>query len=113
MYIDKLDDIVNEYSNTYRRSIKIKFIVIKANKYFDISVINDNNNPKFEVSDWVIISKYGTCFAKGYTLKENLKILYYGRNVCHRKNLIVKKCLQYLMKKNCKKQTSRNIELRK
>ena len=113
MYIDKLDDIVNEYSNTYRRTIKIKFIAIKANTYFDISVINDNNNSKFEVSDWVIISKYGTCFAKGYTLKENLKILYYGRNVCHRKNLIVKKCLQYLMKKNCKKQTSRNIELRK
>ena len=55
MYIDKLDDIVNEYSNTYRRTIKIKFIAIKANTYFDISVINDNNNPKFEVSDWVII----------------------------------------------------------
>ena len=27
VYIDKLDDIVNEYSNTYQRTIKMKPVV--------------------------------------------------------------------------------------
>ena len=33
MYIDKLDDIVNEY-NTYHRAIKIKPIEVKDKAYF-------------------------------------------------------------------------------
>ena len=33
MYIDKLDDIVDEYNNTYHRSIKMKPVDIKDNIY--------------------------------------------------------------------------------
>ena len=33
VYIDKLDDIVNEYNNTYHRTIKMKPIDVKDNAY--------------------------------------------------------------------------------
>ena len=33
VYIDKLDDIVDEYNNTYHRSIKMKPVDIKDNIY--------------------------------------------------------------------------------
>ena len=36
MYIDKLDDIVNEYNNTYHRTIKMKPIDVKDNTYINI-----------------------------------------------------------------------------
>ena len=33
VYIDKLDDIVNEYNNTYHRTIKMKPVVVKSGNY--------------------------------------------------------------------------------
>ena len=36
MYINKLDDIVNEYNNTYHRTIKMEPIDIKGNTYINI-----------------------------------------------------------------------------
>ena len=33
--IDKLDDIVNKYNNTYHRKIKIKPIEVKDDTYID------------------------------------------------------------------------------
>ena len=33
MYIDRIDDIVNEYNNTYHRTIKMKPIDVKDNTY--------------------------------------------------------------------------------
>ena len=62
VYIDKLDDIVNEYNNTYHRTIKMKPIDVKDNTY-----INIGKDPKFKVGDLVRISKYKNIFAKGYT----------------------------------------------
>ena len=35
MCIDKLDDIVNEYNNTYNRTIKMKPVDIKDDTYID------------------------------------------------------------------------------
>ena len=35
--IDKLDDIVNKYNNTYHSKIKIKPVHIKPSKYFNSS----------------------------------------------------------------------------
>ena len=35
VYMDKLDDIVNEYNNTYHRKIKMKPIDVKDNTYID------------------------------------------------------------------------------
>ena len=36
VYIDKLDDIVGEYNNTYHRTIKMKPVDIKDNTYIDL-----------------------------------------------------------------------------
>ena len=42
VYIDKLDDIVNKYSNTFHRTIKMKPIDVKSSTYIDSSKeIND------------------------------------------------------------------------
>ena len=67
VYIGKLDDIVNEYNNTYHRTIKMKPIEVKDNTYIDsIKEVNDKD-PKFKVGDHVRISKYKNIFAKGYS----------------------------------------------
>ena len=34
VYIDKLDDIINEYNNTYHNSIKMKSVDVKKNQIF-------------------------------------------------------------------------------
>ena len=65
MYIDKLDDIVNEYNNTYHRTIKMNPIVFKDNAYININKEVDEKDPKFKVGDHVRISKYKIIFAKG------------------------------------------------
>ena len=72
VYIDKLDDIVNEYNNTYQRTIKMKPVDVKDNIYIDLielhsMELHSNKDPKFEVGDHVRISKYKNIFAKGYT----------------------------------------------
>ena len=42
VYIDKLDDMVNEYNNTYHGTIKMKPIDIKENTYINIGKeVND------------------------------------------------------------------------
>ena len=58
MYIDKLDDIVNEYNNTYLRTIKIKPIDVKDNTYINVDKQVNDNDPKFKIGDHVRISKY-------------------------------------------------------
>ena len=37
VYIDKLDNIVNKYNNTYHRKIKIKPIDVKSSRYIDFT----------------------------------------------------------------------------
>ena len=37
VYIDKLDDIMNEYNNTYCTSIKMKPVYVKDNTYNDFN----------------------------------------------------------------------------
>ena len=65
--IDKLDDIVDEYNNTYHRTIKMKPIDVKDNTYIDFEKEVNDRDPKFKVGDHVRISKYKNIFAKGYT----------------------------------------------
>ena len=67
VYIDKLDDIINEYNNTYHRTIKIKPIDVKDNAYINIGKEVNGNDPKFKVGDHVRISKYKNIFDKDYT----------------------------------------------
>ena len=67
VYIDKLHDIVNEYSNTYHITIKMKLVDVKDNKYiYYIKECNDKD-PKLQVGDQVRISKYKNFSANGYT----------------------------------------------
>ena len=59
--------MVNEYNNTYHRTIKVKPVSVKDNAYFDFSKEVNDKDPKFKVGDHVRISKYKNIFAKGYT----------------------------------------------
>ena len=67
VYIDKLDDIVGEYNNTYHRTIKMKPVDVKDNTYIDFQEEVNDKYPKFKVGDHVRISKYKNIFAEGYT----------------------------------------------
>ena len=67
VYIDKLDDIVNEYNNTYHRTIKMKPIDVKDNTYININKEINEKDLKFKFGDHVRISNYKNIFAKGYT----------------------------------------------
>ena len=64
VYIDKLDDIVNKYNNTYHSTIKMKPVDIKSNTYIDSSKKINNKDPKFKIGDTVRISKYKNIFCK-------------------------------------------------
>ena len=50
VYINKLDDAVNKYSNTYS-IIKLKPVDVKSNTYIYSSKEINDNNPKFKI-DW-------------------------------------------------------------
>ena len=66
VYIDKLDDIVDEYNNTYHTTIKMKPADVKDNRYINADKKINNKDPKFKVGDHVRISKYKNIFAKGH-----------------------------------------------
>ena len=67
VYIDKLDDMVNENNKIYHRTIKMKPFDVKDNTYIDSVKTFNDRNPKFKVGDHVRISKDKNIFAKGYT----------------------------------------------
>ena len=66
VYLEKLDNIVNKYSNTYSTN-KMKPVDVKSNTYIDSSKEINNKNPRFKIGDTVRISKYKNILAKGYT----------------------------------------------
>ena len=65
--IDKVDDIVNEYNNTYHRTIKMKPVGVENNTCIDFKKEVNDAGPKFKVGDHVRIAKHKSIFAKGYT----------------------------------------------
>ena len=67
VYIDKLDDMVDEHNNTYPRTSKMKPVDVKDNTYIDFKKEVNDKDPKLKVGDHVKISKYKNIFAKGYT----------------------------------------------
>ena len=81
MYIDKLDDIVNEYNNTYHRTIKMKPIDVMGIDVINIDKEVNDKDPKFEVGDHVRISKYKNIFPKGYTIKNSVPWTYVINNL--------------------------------
>ena len=59
-------DIVNEYKNTYPRTIKMMPVDIKSSTYIDFNKENIKKDPKFEVGHHVRILKCKISFVKGY-----------------------------------------------
>ena len=67
MYIDKLDDILDIYNNTYNSTFKVKPIDVKLSMYIDHGFENNDKDPNSKVGDHVRIKKNKNIFAKGYT----------------------------------------------
>ena len=65
VYIDKLDDVVNKYNNTYHSTIKMTPVGAKSGIYVNFNKKNNKEDPKFKVDNHVRISKYKNIFAKG------------------------------------------------
>ena len=60
MYIDKLDEIVdNKYNNKYYSTIKMKLVDVNSSTYIDFNKKKNNKKDlKFEVGNYVRIWKY-------------------------------------------------------
>ena len=74
MFIDNLDDIVNNYNSTYCRTIKMKPVDVKPNTYIDSSKEINDKDPKFKIGDIVKI-----CFCKRLCSK------FVWRSFCYKK----------------------------
>ena len=117
MYIDKLDEIVNEYNNTYHTTIKMNPIYVKDNTYINTDKEVNDKDPKFKVGDHVRISKYKNIFAKGYTSSwsEEVLVIREIKKTVPWTYVItdLKRLLEHSMKENCKKQIKKNSELKR
>ena len=115
MYIEKLDDIVKEYDNTYHTSIKIKPVDVKDNTYINFKKEINKKDSKFKVSDYVRISKYKNVFAKGYMpdWSEEIFVFKKIKNTVHGHMLLMilmmKKLFVNFMKMNYKAQGKMNL----
>ena len=67
VHVDKLDDILTEYNNTYQNGIKMKSADVNSRTYIDFDRENKDKDPKFEVGGHTETSKYKNAFAKHYT----------------------------------------------
>ena len=56
VHIDKLDDFVRKYNNTFHTLTKMKPIDVKHNTYIDFKKESNDKDPKFKVGDHVRIS---------------------------------------------------------
>ena len=115
VYIDKLDGIVNEYNNTYHRTIKTKPVHIKDNTYFDYSEEVTDKDRQFKIADHVRISKYKIVLLKDilqiglkkFLLLKKIKRQYHGHMLLM--ILMLKKLFEHFIKKNCKNQNKNNL----
>ena len=46
VYIDKLNDIVEKYKNTYNRTMKMRPVDVKSSTYIDFDVENSDKDPE-------------------------------------------------------------------
>ena len=119
VYINKLDDILNEYNNTCHRTIKMKPADGEENTYIDFEKEVNDKDPKFKVCDYVRISKTKIFLLKvtcqfgleKFLMLVKLKIQIHGHMLLMIS--MVKKLLEHFMRNNCKKLTKKNLELKK
>ena len=74
VYFDVLDDIVDEYNNTYHKIIKMKQIDVTNYAFAEYNQESNEKDPKFKVGYHARISKYKNIFAKGYAPNWNEEI---------------------------------------
>ena len=65
VYFNVLNDIVNEYNNTYHRTKKMKPIDVKSDSFVGYNEGTNEKGAKFEIRYHVRISKYKNIFVKG------------------------------------------------
>ena len=65
-FLIKLGDKVDNYNHTYHITITMKPADVKSRTYIDFDVENIDKDSKFEVGDYVKISRYKIIFTKGY-----------------------------------------------
>ena len=61
-----LNDVVDKYNNTYHKTINKKPIDVKSNSYAKCNVDSNAKDSKFEIGDFLRITKYKNIFAKRY-----------------------------------------------
>ena len=66
VYFDVLNDIVDEYNNTYHNAIKMKPRDVKSDSFAEYNEESNKKDPKCKVGDHVRISRYKNILAKGY-----------------------------------------------
>ena len=64
VYVDQLDEIVNEYNNTYHRTIKLKPVDVKDDTYINIGKEINDKDPNIKIGYLVRITKYKNIFVK-------------------------------------------------
>ena len=110
VYIDKLDDIVDEYNNTYHRTIKMKYLlmlkiihILILRKKLMIKILNSKlvNMLEFLNTKIFLLKDTYQIGLKKFLLLVKLKIQFNGHMLLM--ILMVKKLLEYFMKKNCKR----------
>ena len=68
VYIDKLEEMVNKYNNTYHSTMTMKTFDVRSSTYSNSSKGINEKDPKFKFADIVRLSKCKNIFVKGYTL---------------------------------------------
>ena len=64
VYFNVSNYTVDEYNNTYHKTIKMKPIDVKNDSFAEYNKKSNKKDPKFKTGDHVRISKYKNIFAK-------------------------------------------------
>ena len=74
VYIDKLDDIVNEYNNIYHRTIKMKPADVKDNTYIASIELHSSKEVNIKILDLKLVIMQEFPNTKIFLLKDTLQI---------------------------------------
>ena len=94
MYIDKLDDIVHEYNNTYHRTIKMKSIDVRGITYINTDKEVNDNDPKLRVGVAFLLKAILQFGLKKFLSLNQLKIQFHRHMLLM--ILMMKKLLEHL-----------------
>ena len=116
VYIDKLNAIVNEYNNTFYRTIKMKPVDVKDNAYTDfgkkliIKILNSNLLIilEYQNTKTFLVKNILQIWLKRILKLKKSKTLFHGHMLLV--ILMMKILLEHFMKKNFKKQIKKNLE---